>query len=88
MLLLARVMRLVREKGYRVVNADVVVAAQRPKLAPFIEEMRLNLAEALGVGFDCANVKATTTERMGFEGREEGISAQAAVLLSKGGDRA
>ncbi|NLD59518.1 MAG: 2-C-methyl-D-erythritol 2,4-cyclodiphosphate synthase [Clostridiales bacterium] len=88
MLLLARVMRLVREKGYRVVNADVVIAAQRPKLAPFIEEMRLNLAEALGVGFDCANVKATTTERMGFEGREEGISAQAAVLLSKGGDRA
>lgn len=85
LLLLARVMRLVREKGYSVVNADVVVAAQRPKLAPHIERMRLNLAEALGVDYDCANVKATTTERMGFEGREEGISAQAAVLLTKGG---
>ncbi len=85
MLLLAKVMRLVEERGYRVVNADLTIVAQRPKLLPYIERMRLNIAQALGVGPDRANVKATTSERMGFEGREEGISAQAVVLLAKGG---
>ena len=84
MLLLSRVMRLASERGFRIVNADVTIVAQRPKLAPYLEEMRLNIAEALGVTPDCANVKATTTERMGYEGREEGISAQAVVLLAKG----
>ena len=84
MLLLAQVMRMMEERGWRVANADVTIVAQRPKLAPYIEEMRLNIAEALGVAKDCANVKATTTERMGYEGREEGISAQAVVLLTKG----
>lgn len=84
MLLLSRVMRLASERGFRIVNADVTIVAQRPKLAPYLEEMRLNIAEALDVAPDCANVKATTTERMGYEGREEGISAQAAVLLAKG----
>ena len=84
MLLLSRVMRLSSERGFRIVNADVTIVAQRPKLAPYLEEMRLNIAEALDVAPDCANVKATTTERMGYEGREEGISAQAAVLLAKG----
>ena len=84
MLLLARVMRLAAERGFQVVNADVTIVAQKPKLAPYIERMRLNLAEALGVPPDCANVKATTTERMGYEGRGEGISAQACVLLTKG----
>ena len=84
MLLLAQVTRMMEERGWRVANADVTIVAQRPKLAPYIEEMRLNIAEALGVAKDCANVKATTTERMGYEGREEGISAQAVVLLTKG----
>lgn len=84
MLLLARVMRLVSERGFRVANADITIVAQRPKLSPYIEEMRLNIAEALGVQPDCANVKATTTERMGYEGRGEGLSAQAVVLLTKG----
>lgn len=84
MLLLARVMRMVEERGWRVANADVTIVAQRPKLAPYIEEMRRNIAEALGVAVDCANIKATTTERMGYEGRGEGISAQAVVLLAKG----
>lgn len=84
MLLLSRVMRMVEERGWRVANADVTIVAQKPKLAPYIEQMRLNIAEALDVAVDCANVKATTTERMGYEGREEGISAQAAVLLTKG----
>ena len=83
-LLLAQVMRMMEERGWRVANADVTIVAQRPKLSPYIEEMRLNIAEALGVAADGANVKATTTERMGYEGREEGISAQAAVLLTKG----
>lgn len=83
MLLLAQVMEIVRARGYRVQNADVTIVAQRPKLAPFIAQMRENLAAALGVGVDCANVKATTTERMGFEGAQEGISAQAVALLER-----
>ena len=81
MLLLDRVMATVRAKGFGVGNADVTIVAQRPKLAPFIPQMRENLARALGVGLDRVNVKATTTERMGFEGEEIGISAQAVCLL-------
>ena len=81
MLLLEGVMCRVRERGYRVMNADVTIVAQKPKLAAHIPQMRQNLAAALGVDADCANVKATTTERMGFEGEELGISAQAVALL-------
>lgn len=81
MLLLQRVMDRVRERGYAVGNADVTVVAQKPKLAAFIPKMRENLAAALGVAPDAVNVKATTTERMGFEGEEIGISAQAVCLL-------
>ena len=83
MLLLEHVMGIVREKGYRVLNADVTIVAQRPKLAAYIPQMRENIATALGVCLDCANVKATTTERLGFEGEEKGISAQAVALLKK-----
>ncbi len=83
MLLLERVMGRVRERGYRVLNADVTVVAQRPKLAGYIPRMRQNIAAALGLEADCANVKATTTERMGFEGEETGISAQAVALLTR-----
>ena len=83
MALLGEVMRMVREKGYRVGNADVTIVAQRPKLAPHIPQMRANLAAALGVEEGRVNVKATTTERLGFEGEELGISAQAVALLVK-----
>ena len=83
MLLLEGVMCRVRERGYRVMNADLTIVAQKPKLAAHIPQMRQNLAAALGVDADCANVKATTTERMGFEGEELGISAQAVALLTR-----
>ena len=80
MLLLEQVMKIVREHGYGVANADVTIVAQKPKLAAYIPAMRENLARALGT--DAVNVKATTTERMGFEGEEIGISAQAVALLT------
>ena len=79
--LLKEVMRLIRDKGYGVVNADITISAQKPKLAPFIEKMRQNVAEAMGTGIQFVSVKATTTEGLGFEGRGEGISATAVVLL-------
>ena len=81
MLLLDRVMEIVRARGMRVANADVTIVAQKPKLAAYIPQMRENIARAMGVDIACANVKATTTERMGFEGEETGISAQAVALL-------
>lgn len=80
MRLLEHVMGIVRDHGYRVGNVDVTIVAQRPKLASFIPTMRENLVRALGT--DAVNVKATTTERMGFEGEEIGISAQAVALLT------
>lgn len=83
MLLMEQVMRLCRDQGYGVVNADVTIVAQRPKLAAYIPQMRENIARAMGIEVSSANVKATTTERMGFEGEEQGISAQAVVLLEK-----
>jgi 2-C-methyl-D-erythritol 2,4-cyclodiphosphate synthase len=79
--LLRRVVELLREQGYRVGNVDATIVAQAPKLAPHIESMRANLAEDLGVAVDRVSVKATTTERLGFTGREEGISAHAVALL-------
>ena len=79
--LLAHVGKLLKEKGYTVGNIDSTVAAQRPKLAPYIEQMRQNIADTLGISIEQVSVKATTTEHLGFEGREEGISAQAAVIL-------
>jgi 2-C-methyl-D-erythritol 2,4-cyclodiphosphate synthase len=83
MKLLDAVMDRVRERGYRVGNADVTIVAQRPKLAPYIEAMRANIARGLGVDASRVNVKATTTERLGFEGDGLGISAQAVTLLIK-----
>ena len=82
MRLLDAVMERVRERGFAVVNADVTIVAQRPKLLPYLDAMRANLAGALGVAPECVNVKATTTEHMGFEGEEQGISAQAVALLA------
>jgi len=81
MKLLEAVMAMVAEHGYTVVNADITIVAQRPKLAGYIPQMRANLARGLGVSEDRVNVKATTTERMGFEGEEIGISSQAVVLV-------
>ena len=79
--LLAHVGNLLKEKGYTVGNIDSTVAAQRPKLAPYIEQMRQNIANTLGISIEQVSVKATTTEHLGFEGREEGISAQAAAIV-------
>ena len=74
---------LVKEKGYHLVNLDTTISAQQPRLLPFIPKMEETMAEVLGVDVDCVSVKATTTEKLGFEGREEGISVTAVVLLQK-----
>ena len=81
LLLLSHVGTLLHAHGYRVENIDSTIVAQRPKMAPHIEQMRRNIAETLGIDVECVSVKATTTEHLGFEGREEGISAQAVALL-------
>lgn len=81
-ILLRQVCASVREKGYAVGNVDVTIIAQEPRLAPYIASMRETIAADLDIALDCVNVKATTTERMGFEGRGEGISAQAIALIS------
>jgi 2-C-methyl-D-erythritol 2,4-cyclodiphosphate synthase len=83
MKLLREVMRLARDKGYALGNLDATIIAQRPKLAPFIARMRERIADACGTDCDRINVKATTTEQLGFEGRGEGISSHAVVVLSK-----
>ena len=81
MLLLKHVYGLIKEKGYSLVNADITIIAQKPKLLGFIPRMRENVAKALETDLDAINIKATTTEKLGFEGRSEGISAMAVVLL-------
>ena len=81
MLLLENVRDRLGEAGYRVSNADITIIAQRPKLAPFIEQMSGNIAELLGLNFRRVNVKATTTEKMGYEGAGEGISSHAVVTI-------
>ena len=82
-LLLKLVNSLLIKQGYRVVNIDSTVIAQVPKLAPYIDEMRKNIAEALSIDFDFVSVKATTEEKLGFTGRKEGISAHAVCLIEK-----
>lgn len=79
--LLSAVGALARQRGWRVADADCVLALERPKIAQYRESMRENLASALGIPVDAIGVKATTTEGLGFEGREEGVSARAVVLL-------
>ena len=81
--LLRHVVQLIHEKGYAVGNLDAVILAQKPKLAPHIDKMRENIASVCGVSVDCVSVKATTEERLGFTGREEGISAHWGVLLHR-----
>ena len=82
-LLLEQVVKLLETHGYCVGNMDSILVAERPKLAPFIPQMRSKLAQALKIGTENVSVKATTTERLGFEGRGEGIGAQVIVYLEK-----
>lgn len=82
-ILLQRVCQAVREKGYEISNIDCTIALQRPKLRPHIDTMRQILAQTMEIDADRVSVKATTTERLGFEGREEGISAYAIALVVK-----
>ena len=84
-MLLERVAELVSASGHRVVNIDATVMAQRPKLATYIPEMQANIATALGIGPDQVSVKATTTEGLGFVGREEGMAAQAVASVKERG---
>lgn len=81
MKLLAAVADFVRERGYEILDVDSVIAAQAPKLSPYRDQMRENLARTMGISPENVGVKATTTEHLGFEGREEGISATAVALL-------
>ncbi len=79
--LLRKVAGLALAKGYRVVNLDATIIAQAPRMAPYIEAMRAHVAEDLGCPSECINIKATTTEKLGFTGRGEGIAAEAVCLM-------
>ena len=83
--LLAEVARFVRERGFEIIDVDSVIAAQAPKLSPYREAMRENLAAAMGLPMENVGVKATTTEHLGPEGREEGITAYATCLVYRAG---
>lgn len=86
-ILLRRVAELLREKGYEIGNVDCTIRAQQPRLRPHIDAMRRAMAGAMGVDDDRVSVKATTTEHLGFEGREEGISVSAVALIYRPADR-
>lgn len=79
--LLVHVFRLIKQHGYTIGNLDAVIMAENPKMKPYIETMRYNIATALNIDVSQVSIKATTTEKLGFVGREEGIAAQAVVLL-------
>ncbi|MBQ0712252.1 MAG: 2-C-methyl-D-erythritol 2,4-cyclodiphosphate synthase [Porticoccus sp.] len=81
--LLREVVSLVGRKGYSLSNADMTIVAQAPKMSPYLEQITLNLATDCGCNVDQINIKATTTEKLGFEGRGEGIACQAVILLSQ-----
>ncbi len=80
-ILLRRVVGLLRERGYAVGNVDCTIRMQRPKLRPYVDRMRRAMAEAMEIDAERVSVKATTTERLGFEGREEGVSVSAVALI-------
>lgn len=82
-ILLRRVCDVIEERGYQISNIDCTIAMQRPKLRPHIDTMRQTLSQVMGLDVDRVSVKATTTERLGFEGREEGVSTHAVALLIK-----
>ena len=86
-ILLRRVAELLREKGYEIGNVDCTIRAQQPRLRPHIDAMRGAMAGEMGVDDDRVSVKATTTEHLGFEGREEGISVSAVALIYRPADR-
>ena len=86
-LLLQHVIEIIHKKNYKLGNCDCTVVAQNPKLAPYIIDMRKNIAKILKVDIDAVSVKATTTEKLGFAGRSEGIEAYAVVLLTKTSDQ-
>ena len=81
--LLRHVYKVVQDKGYKLINADITIIAQAPKMSPHTAAMCQNIADDLQVDVDAINVKATTTEKLGFEGRKEGIAVQAVVLIEK-----
>ncbi len=83
MILLKRTVELLSEKGYDIINIDATVVAQKPKISPHSEKMKENIAKCLGIDLDFVNIKATTTEKLGFEGREEGISSHCICLIEK-----
>lgn len=80
-MLLRRVVELLAERGYTPSNVDITIIAERPRMLPYIEQMRRNVASDLGLDTDCVSVKATTTERLGFTGRREGIAAIATAMI-------
>ncbi len=82
-ILLRRTVELIGSKGYRIGNVDSTICAEKPKLNPFIPQMQQCLAEVMGIDVEDVSIKATTTERLGFTGRQEGISAYATVLIEK-----
>ena len=82
-ILLKKTVALVREKGYEIGNIDTTICAERPKMNPHIPEMQRVLSEVMGIDIDDISIKATTTEKLGFTGREEGISAYAVALIEK-----
>ena len=84
LLLLERVMEMLRSKGYSVGNIDATILAQKPKLAPYIPQMRENIARIIGIDAGAVNIKATTEEGLGFTGAEQGIAAHAVALLIEG----
>lgn len=79
--LLKKVLAIIKDKGYKVVNMDSTIIAQRPKLSPYIDKMRYTLATSMEIPIDCVSVKATTEEKLGFSGAELGIAAHAVVLI-------
>ena len=82
LILLERIMAVVHSQGFRAVNADITVVLEKPRLEPYVTQMIDNLAPILSLGAEAVNIKATTTEKMGFTGREEGIAAYAVVLVA------
>jgi 2-C-methyl-D-erythritol 2,4-cyclodiphosphate synthase len=80
-LLLGRVVKMIKEKGYKLVNVDITILLQQPKILPYVPLMREKIAGVTGISLDRISIKATTTETLGFIGREEGVAAYATVLL-------
>ncbi|MDO5718704.1 MAG: 2-C-methyl-D-erythritol 2,4-cyclodiphosphate synthase [Tissierellia bacterium] len=83
LVLLEKVVDILKNEGYKIINVDCTIAAQKPKLSPYIDEMRENISRVLKIDIGAVSVKATTTERLGFVGREEGIEAYCVSLIEK-----